>query len=532
MNIQLEDFNLSEEAFNTLQLHSFSDESNLIALELYKFCTREQVIRQLQIYFPEKEIINIPVGAERLSDFLYLEEKYNTVLVKKSELTIQVVSNVLQDNDYTMLHLDLANYNLEFVSVTPLNFKELKGEEVEYNADILFKRILIEAIKLGATDLHFNVKHVNMEPTYPIEYRRDGILCDMDLFILTKQLNKDIIFKLIEKKTDDYSLDLAQSSGVVTVASDIFNNGKVELRVAANQVKNGYRCVIRIQEKTTISFKINELGFDETVQEALDLLAKKRSGLTLITGAIRTGKNTSAFAMANKMIEEPVSLISYDSPIEVLMAFPQVDYKEDPKRLLDCVRLAKKQDIDIAFLNEIPTKDVAFGIKDLVNSSIYVITTMHLDRIWHLPYRLFEYYGDSFKDIISQINGVVNQKMFGKLCPYCTEEVLVSSVEDKRKQDFLRHYNVNKIYAPKGCEHCNDPVSGKFGYELGINQPYAEFLIFTNEIKQELLKCAHPYEMELILKRYVEQNNNTLERYLSDAIRDGKLYIDALDTII
>lgn len=78
-------------------------------------------------------------------------------------------------------------------------------------------------------------------------------------------------------------------------------------------------------------------------------------------------------------------MISYDSPIEVLMPFPQVDYKDDPKRLLDCVRLAKKQDIDIAFLNEIPSKDVAFAVKDLVTSSIGVITTLHLNRIWDLP---------------------------------------------------------------------------------------------------------------------------------------------------
>ena len=73
--------------------------------------------------------------------------------------------------------------------------------------------------------------------------------------------------------------------------------------------------------------------------------------------------------------------------------------------------------ISCGFSHEIPDKSIVFGIQDLVNSSIGVITTTHLDRIWNLPYKLKEYFGETYKDMISQINGVVNQKMFIKQCP-------------------------------------------------------------------------------------------------------------------
>ena len=176
-----------------------------------------------------------------------------------------------------------------------------------------------------------------------------------DLFTLNKDLNKEIISKFIEKKTNSISLDLNNSSGVTTNKSGLFKTHSLELRISANAVADGLRCVMRLQEKTTTSLQMNELGFDKEIQEVIEELAYHNSGITFITGAIRTGKNTTAFAIANGKVKENLSMISYDSPIEVLMPFPQVDYKDDPKRLLDCVRLAKKQDIDIAFLNEIPS---------------------------------------------------------------------------------------------------------------------------------------------------------------------------------
>lgn len=83
------------------------------------------------------------------------------------------------------------------------------------------------------------------------------------------------------------------------------------------------------------------------------------------------------------------------------MPFTQVDYGGDESTLLNAVRLAKKQDVNVAYINELPNKEVAFSVRDLVNSSVYVLTTMHMDRLWHLPYKLKEYYGDQFKDVIS-----------------------------------------------------------------------------------------------------------------------------------
>jgi type II secretory ATPase GspE/PulE/Tfp pilus assembly ATPase PilB-like protein len=238
------------------------------------------------------------------------------------------------------------------------------------------------------------------------------------------------------------------------------------------------------------------------------------------------------YAMANETISEPISVISYDSPIEVAMPFAQVDYRDNEEELLNYVRLAKKQDVDIAYLNEIPTKNVAFAIKDLVNSSVYVITTMHLDRIWHLPYRLKEYYGESYKDIITQINGVVNQKMFSVLCPNCRKQTLISSAKYSEHYEFLKEHSASRIYTSAGCHMCNDTVTGTSGIVIGKNQPIVEHIVFTDEIKDELLKCTEAYEMESVIKKFVKDKHQALEDYMIRAIEDGVISSDSLQQII
>jgi len=236
------------------------------------------------------------------------------------------------------------------------------------------------------------------------------------------------------------------------------------------------------------------------------------------------------------MIKYPIKMIDYSSPIEVLMPFNQVDYLADENNLLACVRLAKKQDVNVAFLNEIPSKEVAFAVKDLVNSSIHVITTIHMDRIWHLPYKLNEYYGDSYKDVISQINGVMNQKMFDVMCPNCREAYPTSSIRDLAKKAFLEERGLQNVWVAKGCEKCISTVKhsghNKTGSVIGANQPYVEFLRFDDKLKSRLLACDHAWQMEEIIKEVVRENKNTLEDTMFDGIQRGVLDYNALDYIL
>lgn len=537
--LNVRDFGLQKEVVKIFESKIYSDNTELITdLEIYKFMSRNEILKHLKFEFPELIFENVK-SVNRKEEFLTIEGRYGILLDHIDSKSVKVIKSVFQTLDQTNLELDLKQFKeIEIVNITDVNFRELSeyGYRPKYDPMILFKRILIEVIKLNGTDLHFGVIHRNMRAEYPIQYRVNGDLYDLDLFTLDKELNHSIISTLVETKTSANSLDLSLPDGITANSSDILDNGNVELRIAANKVKDGLQCVIRIQEKKTFSYTIDSLGFSKEAQDFLMWLSKKRSGITLITGAIRTGKNTTAFALANEMIKYPIKMIDYSSPIEVLMPFNQVDYLADENNLLACVRLAKKQDVNVAFLNEIPSKEVAFAVKDLVNSSIHVITTIHMDRIWHLPYKLNEYYGDSYKDVISQINGVMNQKMFDVMCPNCREAYPTSSIVDLAKKAFLEERGLQNVWVAKGCEKCISTVKhsghNKTGSVIGANQPYVEFLRFDDKLKSRLLACDHAWQMEEIIKEVVRENKNTLEDTMFDGIQRGVLDYNALDYIL
>lgn len=516
-----------KEEFNDLgNVFSYFEDAGIVqdfdlleALEAYKFVSRNEILSKVNDVTADKH--------EIMHDYPEVENRFNILLEKKDSDCVTAYVPITRDVDITALELAVNLAEIDVIYITPLNYNQLRYDNYVYkfNADILFKRILIEAIRLHATDLHFDVKHVDMEPEYTISYRRDSDLIPMDSFHLTKELNAEIISKLIEAKTGVSSLDLLDPSGVIGNASNILDDNDVELRIAANSVLDGYHYVIRIQQKQTFSFNINKLGFADSVQKDLNKILTKRNGITLITGAIRTGKNTTAFALANEFVKEPIKIVSYESPIEVLMPFTQIDYLGDENILLNAVRLAKKQDVNIAFLNEIPNKEVAFAIRDLANSSIHVITTMHMNRIWHLPYKLKEYYGDEYKDIISQINGVFNQKMFGVNCPECSEQIMVGDVDEKYR-DKLKEIGLDSVHESKGCPYCNGT-----GVIPGKNQPYAEHLIFNEELISKLLSCDHPYEMEIILRDEVRSKKQALENYMLSAYEAGTIPLSAVNQL-
>ena len=520
--------------FQTAGINSLDD--FLFILEQYHFRTVADVCQFLRD--TEDKGIYCHVEPFELDDEFRLIESNMNVLVQKvsnKSVKVYVPYNYVGFSE-EVLAINLSYFAYEIFYVTKYNFQQViafrEHRSLKLDPDIMFKRILLEALNLQATDIHLSVKHDGGTVTYPIQYRRNGLLFSVSEFTLDKVMNKEIAMRIIETKTNRSSVDISGSEGVVTNVSDILHDGNIELRVSVVKVKDGYMTVIRIQKKSTTSFRIHELGFDNKVLRDIQTLADKRNGITLITGAIRTGKNTTALAMANEIIKEPVCIISYDSPIEVIMPYPQVDYMEEDSRLIRYVEMAKKQDVDVVFVNEVPTKGVALAVQDLANSSVGVITTFHLNRLWDLPYRLEEYYGGRYKFVISQLNGVINQKMFGVLCANCRYETLVQELPDSPIKSFLLEHGVIKVFQTSGCDLCTDEITNVSGCVIGRNQPYAEHLIFTDAIKNDLMKCETPWEMSMYLKTCLREKQQDLDFYMLDGIKRGELSYKALSYII
>jgi type II secretory ATPase GspE/PulE/Tfp pilus assembly ATPase PilB-like protein len=517
------------------------DEDELILnLEVYKFVSRDillGVLRQEYNYIFEdvKSVRTRNVDTLTEAELSRIEDKYDVLLEYTDALRVRIILASDNKSDLTRLGIELRNVRqLEFVRVTPVNFMELRGRKYcSWDYDILFKRLVLEGISLGATDVHIDVEHHNLTPKYVVKFRIGNDIEYCDLFEFDGLMNSDIIFKLISTRTNANPQDLNNISGIETVTNDLFEDKNVSLRVSATKVLGGFKCVCRIQTLSTVSKRIHQLGFDEDIRADLMTISKKIGGLTLITGNIRTGKNTTAFAIGNEMIQYPITIVDYSSPVEVLMPFTQVDYGMDKEHLMHLTRLTKKHDVNVAFINEIADSEAAQAMNMLVVSGVHVVTTTHVRRIWNLPHKLYEFYGKDFRNIISQMNICINQRMFNVQCPHCRNKALVSSLPElypdgrgARYKDFLIEYGVEQFYTNTGCEQC------KMGNLKGKVQPYVERLVFTDEVISDLLKFDLPFHMESHIKDLVFKRKHTLEFGISRAISEGKLIVTSLDSIL
>ena len=502
-------------------------------LEDYYIVSNFKLVQLLNQYYGEKIYNCVSVKSlKRDQRYVNLENKYNVIIHLINTSNVIVIYDRCNSIDFEGLKLDLDDVdNITFMVVTPSNFRTLQGKTLTsdmYDYWFMLRVMVIDCANVGGSDLHIMTRHdKSLKPYYTVDYRRDIYTWRNNNWKLDKATVQKLVHHTIEKETAGNRQDI-ELGGISAEKSDLLKDGNYQLRVAVVPALNGYKMTIRIQKLKTVSKKINELGFDAKVEEQLELLAKKQSGITLITGAIRTGKNTTAFAMANSMPLNQFCVMDLSSPVEVRMNFTQVDYRDSVDSLIQYIKLIKKLDVDICFINEIPSKDVAFAVRDLINSSVGVITTMHIDRLWHLPYKLKEYYGEDYKDIISQINGVVNQKMFVEQCrdPKCSSKVLIDElpkeIKDFLRQDRFKDIPGDYVYVNSGCSNCFN------GDKKGALHPYAEVLLFDEELKRKLRKCEYVYDMEDLLKDTIEKQKASLDYKIVKAVKEGKLHYRSL----
>lgn len=496
---------VNEVLIDNLYLLHFLD-FNSIADIIYKKYKVDLVYLNSVVTHPELKAISDKFG-------IFIEKRKEVIayiplgtVINKADLEIEI-----PNYRFVYKYIMLCNYN---ALIKKLDLSILSNKILDFRPLLVFRRLILDCIEHTGTDIHFVSFYRNKKPEHHIQYRIKRELKE-STFKLDYALILKIINKLISNKSSASAVDLDSIDGITTDVSDLFSDETIDLRVTGTRTSAGLYVVIAIQQVTTTSKKLNELGIFSQDVDKLKYLSNKDTGLTLYTGEMRSGKNTSIFASLNERLNDPIRIIEYSNPIEVKMPFPQINYKGNINALKSLMRLSKKQDINIAVLNEIPNQEVAFSVRDLINSAIGVITTTHLNRVWHIPYKLEELYGKDYKSIISQLNAVINHKMFRKQSNCCLVKKVLNPSNDFEK--YAASIGVTQYYEPIGCEKCKIKL-----------QPIVEILIMNDFIKTELLNHKSLYESEQYLRNYMNSIRETIEYKIACGINMGIFNLEEL----
>ena len=207
--INLDDYALDETSKSIIDIYDINDDREMLyTLEEYKFVESYGFVNALNrtMELPEVDLDNNQdtpkiyhlAKAMPADEYREVMKKYGVIIEKDAEANLTIIAPILTNLDLISLLLAIDDNVAYFKWVTPYNFDILAGREIQYNAELMYRRMIQECVKINATDLHITVEHVNKEPVYLAKYRQDGFLYDLDLFKLNKVLNEEIVKVLLQ----------------------------------------------------------------------------------------------------------------------------------------------------------------------------------------------------------------------------------------------------------------------------------------------------------------------------------------------
>lgn len=323
-------------------------------------------------------------------------------------------------------------------------------------------KLLVDAIRMGASDLHFEP----YEKSYRVRYRVDGVLRHIANPPL--QLANRLASRLKVMSQMDISEKRVPQDGRIKLK--LSRTKAIDFRVNALPTLFGEKLVLRILDPSSAMLGIDALGY-EAEQKALFMDAlEKPQGMLLITGPTGSGKTVSLYTGLNILNTESSNISTAEDPVEInLEGINQVNVNQKVGLTFSvALKSFLRQDPDIIMVGEIRDLETAEIAIKAAQTGHMVMSTLHTNSAPETLTRLRNMGIPSF-NIATSVNLVIAQRLARRLCTHCKAPVEIpknSLLEMGFTEQDLSDPDL-QIYQPIGCAECRDGYKGRVGiYEV------------------------------------------------------------------
>ena len=458
---------LAEQCLDLFRVPMF-DLSDFDVEQLPKELIKEKLIRQHHLLPLVKKGRKLYIATSDPTDYGAFENfEFST------GLQCEVVVVDYRQLEHKIDQLFDANGSL---SMSEDDFKEFSGMDVEDtqqqqdNNDekdkddapiiVYINKILMDAIKKGASDLHFEP----YEHKYRIRFRIDGMLHEMASPPTSLSTRLSARIKVMSR------LDIAEKRKPQDgrIKLKISDRKSIDFRVSTLPTLWGEKIVMRILDSSSAMLGIDVLGY-EPEQKVLfmDALAQPQ-GMILVTGPTGSGKTVSLYTGLNILNKPERNISTAEDPVEInLEGVNQVQI--NPKAEMTFANALKaflRQDPDVVMVGEIRDLETAEISIKAAQTGHLVMSTLHTNSAPETLTRLLNM-GVPAYNVASSISLIIAQRLARRLCPKCkTPETLPA--EELNSQGFAKAgINDIKLYKANGCDHCTEGYKGRVGvYEV------------------------------------------------------------------
>ena len=349
-------------------------------------------------------------------------------------------------------------------------------------------KMLVDAIRMGASDLHFEP----YEKTYRVRFRVDGVMQKMASPPV--QLAGKIAARLKVMSQMDISERRVPQDGRIKLK--ISKDKAIDFRVNSLPTLFGEKLVLRILDPSSAMLGIEALGYEPDQKEMFLEALHKPQGMLLITGPTGSGKTVSLYTGINILNTGETNISTAEDPVEInLEGINQVNV--NPKVGLTFANALKsflRQDPDIVMVGEIRDLETAEIAIKAAQTGHMVLSTLHTNSAPETLTRLRNMGVASF-NIATSVNLVIAQRLARRLCKNCKKPINLprQSLLELGFTDADLDNPDNLIYEPIGCNECREGYKGRVGiYEVMKVSPDISRIIMEDgnaiDIKDAALK--------------------------------------------
>jgi type IV pilus assembly protein PilB len=345
---------------------------------------------------------------------------------------------------------------------------------------VYINKILMDAIKKGASDLHFEP----YEHKYRIRFRIDGILHEVANPPNTLASKLSARIKVMSR------LDIAEKRKPQDgrIKLKITERKSIDFRVSTMPTLWGEKIVMRILDSSSAMLGIDVLGYEEDQKKLyMDALGQPQ-GMILVTGPTGSGKTVSLYTGLNILNQPERNISTAEDPVEInLEGVNQVQINPKAEMTFaNALRAFLRQDPDVVMVGEIRDLETAEISIKAAQTGHLVLSTLHTNSAPETITRLLNM-GVPAYNVASSISLIIAQRLARRLCPKCKTPETLPAEELARQGFSTTQIEDMTLYAPKGCENCTDGYKGRVGiYEV---------MQITPEIAQIIMRGGNSLEI-------------------------------------
>jgi type II secretory ATPase GspE/PulE/Tfp pilus assembly ATPase PilB-like protein len=358
----------------------------------------------------------------------------------------------------------------------------LRGSD-EPPAIRLVNAAILEAIRLGASDVHVQPRAKNVV----VRYRIDGILHDK--IQIPHTLHQSFVSRVKIMAELDISERRRPQDGRLTVKTP---SRVVDLRISTLPTINGEKVVMRMLDRNAAVLRVEALGLSSDDLERIERVAAKPQGIVLATGPTGSGKTTTLYSLLQHGLTPEKNYVSIEDPVEYYMdQAGQVHIRERIGLTFPAVlRAILRQDPDVVLLGEIRDLETAEVAFHAALTGHQVFSTLHAGSAVATVARLRDLGLKPFV-IATALEAIVAQRLVRRLCPQCRQEAR----PDARTAELLAlpaGAARRPSYRGAGCAACHGAgYKGRLGvYEVLVPDDELRSLISDGAGLRDLTRAA------------------------------------------